>query len=110
MGSGTLGLLATLVLRLRGPYLALTTLSFVPQAVKTIRSKETHGISLWMYLTFTVGIGSLAAREVVEGAVAHALRRVADVRRVLFLPHEHFGGRPRTESCGGFWRTRIVGG
>jgi MtN3 and saliva related transmembrane protein len=34
----------------------LTTLSFVPQAVKTIRSKETHGISLWMYLTFTVGI------------------------------------------------------
>lgn len=35
----------------------LTTLSFVPQAVKTIRSKETHGISLWMYVTFTVGIG-----------------------------------------------------
>jgi MtN3 and saliva related transmembrane protein len=35
----------------------LTTLSFVPQAVETIRSKETHGISLWMYVTFTVGIG-----------------------------------------------------
>ena len=36
---------------------ALTTLSFVPQAVKTIRSKQTNGLSLLMYLTFTVGIG-----------------------------------------------------
>lgn len=36
---------------------ALTTFSFVPQAVKTIRSKDTRGISLWMYVTFTVGIG-----------------------------------------------------
>ena len=35
---------------------ALTTFSFVPQAVKTIRSKDTRGISLWMYVTFTVGI------------------------------------------------------
>ncbi len=35
----------------------LTTLAFVPQAVKTIRSKDTRGISLSMYVTFTVGIG-----------------------------------------------------
>ena len=34
-----------------------TTLSFVPQAAKTIRSRDTSGISLWMYLVFTVGIG-----------------------------------------------------
>jgi len=34
----------------------LTTLSFVPQAVKTIRTRETHGISLWMYVAFTIGI------------------------------------------------------
>ncbi|GAB3386481.1 SemiSWEET transporter [Lysobacter fragariae] len=34
----------------------LTTLSFVPQAIKTIRTKETHGISLWMYTMFTVGV------------------------------------------------------
>ncbi len=39
-------------------YLAATctTLSFVPQAVKTIRTKDTSGISLWMYVVFTVGI------------------------------------------------------
>lgn len=36
---------------------ACTTLSFVPQAAKTIRTRDTSGISLWMYLVFTVGIG-----------------------------------------------------
>ena len=34
-----------------------TTLSFVPQAMKTIRTRDTSGISLWMYVVFTVGIG-----------------------------------------------------
>ena len=35
----------------------LTTVSFLPQAVRTIRTRETHAISLWMYVLFTVGIG-----------------------------------------------------
>ena len=35
----------------------LTTVSFLPQAVRTIRTRETHAISLWMYVVFTVGIG-----------------------------------------------------
>lgn len=34
----------------------LTTLAFVPQAVKTIRTRDTHSISLGMYVVFTVGI------------------------------------------------------
>ena len=34
-----------------------TTLSFVPQAMKTIRTRDTSGISLSMYVVFTVGIG-----------------------------------------------------
>ena len=39
-------------------YLAatLTTLSFLPQALKTIRSRDTSGISLGMYVVFTVGV------------------------------------------------------
>ena len=42
-------------------YLAATctTLSFVPQAVKTIRTRDTSGISLLMYVVFTLGIGAL---------------------------------------------------
>lgn len=46
----------------------LTTLSFVPQAVKTIRSKETHGISLMMYAVFTVGIMFWLAYGIVLGS------------------------------------------
>lgn len=46
----------------------LTTLSFVPQAVKTIRSKETHGISLVMYAVFTVGVVFWLAYGIVLGS------------------------------------------
>ena len=34
----------------------LTTLAFVPQAVKTLRSRDTRGISLGMYVVFTIGV------------------------------------------------------
>ena len=34
----------------------LTTVSFVPQAVHILRTRETGGISLVMYAMFTVGI------------------------------------------------------
>ncbi len=32
-----------------------TTISFLPQAIKTIRTKDTSGISLLMYAVFTLG-------------------------------------------------------
>ncbi len=35
---------------------AMTTLAFVPQALKTIRTRDTRGISLGMYVVFTIGI------------------------------------------------------
>ena len=35
---------------------SLTTLSFLPQAIKTIRTRDTSGISLGMYVVFTVGV------------------------------------------------------
>lgn len=34
----------------------LTTLSFIPQAIKTIRTKNTQGISLIMYSSFSIGV------------------------------------------------------
>jgi MtN3 and saliva related transmembrane protein len=34
----------------------LTTVSFLPQAIKTIKSRDTDGISFLMYLMFVVGI------------------------------------------------------
>lgn len=35
---------------------AMTTFAFVPQALKTIRSRDTRSISLGMYVVFTIGI------------------------------------------------------
>ena len=35
---------------------ALTTASFIPQAVMTIRTRDTRGISRGMYIIFTVGV------------------------------------------------------
>ena len=32
-----------------------TTVSFLPQAIKTIQTKDTSGISLYMYMLFTAG-------------------------------------------------------
>jgi MtN3 and saliva related transmembrane protein len=34
----------------------LTTASFIPQAVMTIRTRDTRGISLGMYVIFTAGV------------------------------------------------------
>jgi MtN3 and saliva related transmembrane protein len=34
----------------------LTTLSFIPQAIRTIRTRDTRGISGAMYAMFTVGV------------------------------------------------------
>jgi MtN3 and saliva related transmembrane protein len=33
-----------------------TTAAFIPQAWKTIKTRDTSGISLWMYLIFTLGV------------------------------------------------------
>jgi MtN3 and saliva related transmembrane protein len=34
----------------------LTSASFIPQAIMTIRSRDTRGISRGMYIIFTVGV------------------------------------------------------
>jgi MtN3 and saliva related transmembrane protein len=35
----------------------LTTASFIPQVLQTLKTKDVSGISLMMYSVFTVGIG-----------------------------------------------------
>lgn len=34
----------------------LTTASFLPQVWRTVRTRDTAAISLWMYLLFTLGV------------------------------------------------------
>lgn len=45
----------------------LTTSSFFPQALKTLRSGDTSGISLSMYLLFTLGVATWALYGLLRG-------------------------------------------
>lgn len=47
---------------------ALTTGSFVPQAVLTLRTRDVRGISLGMYGTFTLGVALWLAYGMSLGA------------------------------------------
>ena len=59
---------------------SLTTLSFVPQAMKTLRSGDTAAISLRMYLLFTTGVALWGVYGLLRGdgplVVANAITLV----------------------------------
>ncbi len=57
----------------------LTTLAFVPQAWKTIRSKDTRSISLGMYVVFTIGIGFWLAYGFVLDSIPMILSNIVTV-------------------------------
>lgn len=46
----------------------LTTASFLPQAIRVIRTNDTRAISLAMYLMFTAGVGLWFAYGVALGS------------------------------------------
>ncbi|MAN44706.1 MAG: glutathione synthetase [Alphaproteobacteria bacterium] len=45
---------------------ALTTLSFLPQALLVIRTRQTRGISLIMYIMFTTGVAAWLVYGIME--------------------------------------------
>lgn len=81
---------------------ALTTTSFVPQAVHTFRTRNTEGISLGMYSILTTGIALWVAYGVAIGSapmiVANAVTLVlatmilalaVRTRRAVLAPTDH---------------------
>jgi MtN3 and saliva related transmembrane protein len=48
---------------------ALTTLSFLPQALLVIRTGKTDGISLVMYVMFTIGVAGWLAYGMLTGSM-----------------------------------------
>jgi MtN3 and saliva related transmembrane protein len=54
-----------------------TTSSFLPQAIKTVKTKDTSGISLYMYWLFTLGTFFWLAYGLLSGswpvAIANAI-------------------------------------
>ena len=62
-----------------------TTLSFIPQAVKTIRTRDTSGISLGMYVVFTVGLCFWLAYGIVLGSWPMLLSNVVTLALALVI-------------------------
>ena len=54
----------------------LTTLSFVPQAILAIRTRQTQGISLIMYAMFTTGVAAWLVYGLILNAVPIILANV----------------------------------
>ena len=46
----------------------LTTVTFVPQVIRTLRTRDTRSLSLGMYGIFTVGVGFWLAYGLVLGS------------------------------------------
>jgi MtN3 and saliva related transmembrane protein len=47
---------------------SLTTSAFVPQVLRTLHTRDTRAISLWMYLLFSAGVALWAVYGVMLGA------------------------------------------
>ena len=47
----------------------LTTSSFLPQTIRIIRTKDTHGISMSMYLVFNMGVCLWLAYGILMGSL-----------------------------------------
>ena len=53
-----------------------TTFAFVPQSIKTLRTRNTEGISLGMYAMFLIGVASWIVYGVKKGDAAVLIANV----------------------------------
>src|SRR6476620_4276601 len=75
----------------------LTTAAFVPQAYKIIHTRETAGVSLWMHVTFAVGVAFWFMLGVliwnwpmmIANAVTFALTMVIIVMKLYLTENVH---------------------
>ena len=63
----------------------LTTVAFVPQAVKTLRTRDTRAISLGMYLVFTVGLCFWLAYGIALGSWPMILSNIVTLALALLI-------------------------
>ncbi len=63
----------------------LTTAAFVPQALKTLRSRDTRGISLGMYVVFTAGLCFWLAYGIVLGSWPMILSNVVTLGLAMVI-------------------------
>ena len=63
----------------------LTTAAFVPQAVKTLRTRDTRAISLGMYVVFTLGLCFWLAYGIVLDSWPMILSNVVTLALALLI-------------------------
>ena len=63
----------------------LTTAAFVPQALKTLRSRDTRAISLGMYVVFAIGLCFWLAYGIVLGSWPMILSNVVTLVLALLI-------------------------
>ena len=63
----------------------LTTAAFVPQALKTLRSRDTRAISLGMYVVFAIGLCFWLAYGIVLGSWPMILSNVVTLALALLI-------------------------
>jgi len=84
---------------------ALTSLSFIPQVVKIILTRDTSGISLYMYFLFVVGVACWLAWGYWEGQVpvmlANGLTLALSGTVLLLKIHALATGRDRMNGLPG---------
>ena len=73
----------------------LTTASFVPQVVRTLRTRDTRAISLWMYLLFCAGVLLWAVYGALLGAWPVLLANVVTLGLALVVLGCKLGERRR---------------
>lgn len=77
----------------------LTTVSFVPQAWRTFRTKDVSGISLKMYSVFTVGVAVWLAYGIVLGEIPMMIANSVSLvlACALLVMRVRYGRRRRPE-------------
>jgi len=63
----------------------LTTISFIPQALKIHRSKSARDISLWMFIAFTIGIASWLAFGILKQEISITLWNAVTLALALWI-------------------------
>ena len=63
----------------------LTTAAFVPQALKTLRTRDTRAISLGMYIVFTTGLCFWLAYGIVLGSWPMILSNIITLGLALLI-------------------------
>jgi MtN3 and saliva related transmembrane protein len=63
----------------------LTTFAFVPQAVKTLRTRDTRAISLGMYVVFAIGLCFWLAYGIVLGSWPIILSNIITLALALVI-------------------------